>query len=190
MIKLPPHITGQQPSGRPDDLRTVRPTFVAPAPTDPRATAHALGAHVVRLPRTFQAQASQIDGVPVLLARNGAQVHVLVDSTVGVVEVIGFNAQQVEGIREWLDAAAVAPETELDALLDRIDARTPGRVDIDPTDKHPDTQKALKLVGLSATDDREVTRLLALADTLEDGGASGDAEVTRLAKLGDSLGDG
>lgn len=190
MFKLPRSVTGQQPTGAPDTLRSVRPQFVAPAPTDTRASAHAVGSHVIRLPRTFEARAARVDGVDVLLSRNGRQVHVLVDSNVGVQEVTGFSAEQVAGVHAWLDAAATAPETELEAVLDRVSARNPGRVDLDPTAKDPDTKRALKLLGLTATDSREVDRLLELAATLDDGTSSGDGEVDRLVRLADNLSDG
>lgn len=190
MIKIPAHITGAQPTGAPDTLRTVRPTFLAPALSDTRASAHAVGAHVIRLPRGMEARSSKLDGVPVLFARNGRQVHVLVDSTVGVVEVIGWSAEQVGAVHEWMDAAEIAPATELDAILDRIAARNPGRVDLDPADKSRDTKRALQLLGLSTGDASEVDRYLALSDELDDGATSGDSEVDRLARLADNLSDG
>lgn len=207
MIKLPNSVTGQQPTGAPDTLRSVRPRFLAPSPTDTKATAHAVGAHVIRLPRNFEARATKIDGTPVLFARNGKAVHVLVDSVSGVMEVTGFNAQQVEGILEWLDTAASAPETELDAVLERVAARNPGRVDLDPKDTSRDAKRAFSILGLSASvdpnvdnsyvaarattgDAREVDRLVALADTLDDGASSGDGEVDRLVRLADNLSDG
>lgn len=190
MIKLPPDIAGQQPTGRPDDLRTVRPRFLAPSPTDSRATAHAVGAHVIRLPRGFEARATKLDGVPVLFARNGKAVHLLVDSVGGVVEIDGLSAEQTEGIREWMDAAAVAPQSELEGLLERISERFPERRHLDPKATDRDTKRALKLIGLSAGDAREVDRLLALAAEMDDGGASGGAEVDRLAKLASELMDG
>lgn len=191
MIQLPKSITGKQPTGAPDTLRTVPPRFVAPALTDPKATAHAVGAHVIRLPRSIEARATKIDGAPVLFARNGKAVHVFTDSIEGVVEVIGWNAEQVDGIRTWLDVAATAPPTELDALLDRISARKPNRVDLDPTATDPDTKRAVQLLGLSTGDAREVDRYLALSDEMDDDSATGgDSEVDRLARMAENLSDG
>lgn len=214
-LRLPAHITGAQPTGAPDTLRTVRPTFLAPSPTDTKATAHAVGAHIVRLPRTFEARASMLDGVPVLLSRNGRQVHILVDSIVGVVEVVGWNAEQIAGVHEWLDDSAVTPETESDLsmYLSKLGDRTGGR----PIEgKHLTASEAARLgkvleadrlLRLSASidpnvdntyaatkattgDAREVERLVALAATLDDGASSGDAEVDRLARLAAGLSDG
>lgn len=192
MIQLPRHITGRQPKGTPDSLQTVRPTILAPSPTDPKATAHAVGTHVIRLPRGVEARATKLDGVPVLFAREGKQAHVFVDSLGGVVEVVGFNTAQVDGIHAWLDAAATVPEnqSELSTLLDRISARDPGRVDLDPKATDRDTRRAFQLIGLTSAEDREVDRYLALAATLDEGDESGDTEVTRLAKLASELTDG
>ena len=190
MIQLPNSVTGNQPTGLPETLRAVRPTVMAPSPTDPKASAHAIGSHVLRLPRGYEARPTRLDGVPVLLARHGKQVHVFADSIEGVVEVVGLSADQVEGIREWLDAAAVAPASELEALLERISERFPERRTLDAKATDRDTKRALKLIGLSATEDREVDRYLTLAAELDDGGASGGAEVDRLVRLAENLSDG
>ncbi|MDQ1124890.1 hypothetical protein [Microbacterium trichothecenolyticum] len=208
-LRLPANITGAQPTGKPDDLRMVRPTFLAPAPTDPKATAHAVGAHVIRLPRSFEARATKIDGAPVLLARAGKAVHVLVDSVGGVVEVIGWSAEQVDAIREWLDVAAVTPEnqTELEKLLAKIGERTGGRPIEGKDVTAAEAARLDKLLSLSAStapmidnsyvaarattgDAREVDRLVALAATMDDGATSGDSEVDRLVRLADGLSDG
>ncbi len=189
MIKLPQTIIDGQPTGAPETLRVVPPTITPPPPTDPRATAHAVGAHVIRLPRGMEARAATIDNVPVLFARRAKAAHVFCDSAEGVVEVVGFSAEQIEAVHEWLDAAAVAPQSELEGLLERISARFPERRTLDPKATDRDTRRALKIIGLSADEDRAVDRYLALAAELDDGAASGDSEVDRLAKLGDSLGE-
>ncbi|WP_154096514.1 hypothetical protein [Microbacterium testaceum] len=214
-LRLPAHITGQQPTGKPDDLRTVRPTILAPAPTDAKATAHAVGAHIIRLPRGFEARAAKLDGVPVLFAREGRAVHLFCDSTTGVVEVTGLSAAQVEAVADWMHAAdAAAPENESDLsmYLAKIGERTRGR----PIEgKHVTAAEAAHLgrlleadrLGLTASTDpmidnsyvatrgitgssAEIDRLVALADTFDDGSTSGDGEVDRLARLANGLSDG
>ncbi|WP_295852014.1 hypothetical protein [uncultured Microbacterium sp.] len=215
MIKLPAHITGAQPTGAPDTLRVVRPTFLAPALTDTKAHAHAIGTHVVRLPRRFEARSAKIDNTPVLIARDGKAVHVLTYSVSGIVEVVGWNAEQVAGVHEWLDAAAAAPEnqTELAKFLESLPDRNGGRP-IEGKDLTPAEAARLgklmedeRLMRLSASvdplvdnsyvatrasggDAREVDRLVALAATLYYGARSGDGEIDRLVRLADNLSDG
>lgn len=213
MIKLPAHITGHQPTGAPDTLRTVRPRFLAPALSDARATAHAVGAHVIRLPRGMESRAAKLDNTPVLFARKGKTMHLLVDSVGGVMEIDGLSAEQIAGVHEWLDAAAMAPEkeTDLERFLAKIGERTGGRAiegkhltasEADRLGKlleadrlglsdaiHPDVDNTARATASKASSSAEVDRLVALAATMDDSTTSGDAEVDRLARLGDSLGD-
>ncbi|CAH0172576.1 hypothetical protein [Microbacterium sp. Bi128] len=201
MIKLPPAVTGKQPTGTPDSLRAVSPISVLAHPTLD-ANSQALGAHVVRLRKGLEASHAVIDGVHTMFVADasGREVKVLADTVTGIVEVIGWTADQLDTIRrEHFDGRGIkAPATapgkpaarttadEVDRLLDTI----PGRA-LEAKHAHlPAAKRVGQLLGLSSADGREVDRLLALTATLDDGTSPGDAEVDRLAKLAETLTDG
>lgn len=181
MIMLPAAVTGAQPTGAPETIRAVTPTCLA-GPSA-HATSQALGAHLVRLPLKTDAVEAVVDRVPVLYlcSRNGAQINVLADTRSGVVELIGWTGEQLDAIRgdhfgglgiTTAKAPAAGTTVQLTSSVD-------GNLD-----------NTFLATRATAGGDREVSRLVALADTLDDNGSSGDADVDRLAKLGDSLSDG
>jgi len=166
-ISLPPQITGARPTGAPDSLRLVPPTAVAPGVSG-SGTSIALGAHVARISSKLEAVQAEIDGAAVLFLtdRDGTRVHVLVDTSTGPAEVLGWSAEQIDEIRT----------THFGGLGVG-------------TAKAPAAGTAVQLSVTRATGgaDREVSRLVELAASLDDNGSSGDAEVDRLTKLAESL---
>jgi len=181
MIKLPTAVTGAQPTGAPDTIRAVTPTCLA----GPRAHAisQALGAHVVRLPLKTVAVEVVVDRVPVMFlsSRNGAQINVLADTRGGVVELVGWAADQLDEIRtvHFGGLGVGTVETPAEGTVVQLSAS------IDPNIDH-----GFVAGRATAGGDREVDRLVALAASLDDSAASGDAEVDRLAKLAETLSDG
>lgn len=181
-IHLPPHISAARPSGAPDSLRLVPPTAVAPGLSG-SGTSIALGAHVARISSKLEAVQAEVDGTAVLFLtdRDGRRVHVIVDTSTGPAEVVGWSAEQVDDIREThfggigvgaAKAPAAGTTVQLSASVD-------GNLD-----------NTFHATWATVGGDREVDRLVALADTLDENGSSGNAEVERLSKLGDALSDG
>jgi hypothetical protein len=181
-LHLPSHIIGARPSGALDSLRLVPPTAVAPGLSG-SATSIALGAHVARISSKLQAVQAEVDGTAVLFLtdRDGRRVHVIVDTSTGPAEVVGWSAEQIDEIRTThfgglgvgtAKAPAAGTAVQLSAAID------------------PMLDNTFHATRAAAGTDREVDRLVALADTLDASASSGDAEVDRLVKLADGLSDG
>lgn len=181
MINLPAAVTGAQPTGTPDSLRTIPPTIVAPSTGD--SSAYAIGAHVIRLRTKLEAAPAEIDGVPVLFVtdREGKAVHVLADSRHGITEVIGWTPQQLDEIRtaHFGGLGITSAETPAKGTVVQLTSSIDGNRD-----------NTFHATRAAAGTDREVDRLVALAAAMDDGAAPDDAEVMRLARMADNLGDG
>lgn len=159
-LRLPASVTGRQPKGTPETLRSVQP-FAVVAPIPLPAKVRAIGSHTIRLREKLQTAAATIDGVEVLFASDldGREVHVLADTSHGIVEVLGWTAEQHDAIRrDYFDGRGIKP-----AATSRPAPSATPEVD--------------RLVALAATLDDE-------------NAPSGDAEVDRLAKLASELTDG
>lgn len=188
-LRLPANVTGRQPKGTPDSLQAVRPvSVVAPMPME--AKVRAIGTHAIRIRKEMQTAAATIDGVEVLYVSDvdGREMHVLADTNYGIVEILGWTAEQHDFIRRtYFDGRGIKPATtsrpapakttDVDRLL-KLSESIDGNVDNG------------YLATRATLGDSEVDRLVALATTLDDGASPGDSEVDRLAKLGDSLSNG
>lgn len=181
-LHLPPHISGARPSGAPDSLRLVPPTGVAPGLSG-SGTSIALGAHVARISPKLEVVQAEVDGAAVLFLadRDGRRVHVLVDTSTGPAEVVGWSAEQIDEIRENHFGGLGVGTAKAPATRTALQLSAP----IDPN-----VDNSYVATRAAAGTDREVSRLVELAANLDDSASSGDAEVDRLAKLADSLSDG
>lgn len=181
-LHLPSHISAARPSGAPDSLLLVPPTAVAPGLSS-SGTSIALGAHVARVSSKLEAVQAKIDGSDVvfLADRDGRCVHVLVDTSTGPAEVIGWSAEQIDEIRTTHFGGLGVGATKASAAgkVVQLSASIDGSLD---NTLHPSRA--------TAGTDREVTRLVELAASLNHGSESANAEVRRLSAMAESLLDG